>query len=160
LFAVPYFVDWNRHRDVFEQEATRLLGREVRVVGPISLRLLPFPYFSFDKIRVAGAAGEPGEVFFRADALTVRLSVPPLLRGVVEASEIDVKRPVLRLALDDKGVGNWPDLSRYQVAPAYLPHNLSLEAVRVSDGTLTLQAQNGVELTRFEKVNGELSAPA
>jgi uncharacterized protein involved in outer membrane biogenesis len=160
LFAVPYFVDWNRHRDIFEQEATRLLGREVRVVGPVNLRLLPFPYFSFDKIRVAGAAGESGEAFFRADALTVRLSVPPLLRGVVEASEIDVKRPVLRLAVDDKSVGNWPNLSLHQVTLAYLPNNLALEAVRISDGMLALQAQNGVELTRFEKVNGELSAPA
>jgi uncharacterized protein involved in outer membrane biogenesis len=160
LFAVPYFVDWNRHRDIFEQEATRLLGREVRVVGPVNLRLLPFPYLSFDKIRVAGAPGESGEAFFRADALTVRLSVPPLLRGVVEASEIEVKRPTLRLAVTDKSVGSWPNLSRYQGTPAYLPNNLALEAVRISDGTLTLQGQNGAELKRFEKVNGEFSAPA
>ena len=38
LFAVPYFVDWNGYRGVFEEEATRILGREVRVGGNVNVR--------------------------------------------------------------------------------------------------------------------------
>ena len=53
LFAVPYFIDWNGYRGVFEEEATRLLGREVRVGGVVNLHLLPTPYFRFEKVRIA-----------------------------------------------------------------------------------------------------------
>ena len=49
LFAVPYFVDWNGYRGVFEEEATCLVGREVRVGGAVNLHLLPTPYFRFEK---------------------------------------------------------------------------------------------------------------
>ena len=37
LFAIPYFVDWNSYRGVFEDEATRLLGRVVRVGGAVTV---------------------------------------------------------------------------------------------------------------------------
>ena len=46
LFAVPYFVDWNSYRGVFEAEASRIIGREVRVGGDVDLRLLPAPRLS------------------------------------------------------------------------------------------------------------------
>ena len=53
LFAVPYFIDWNGYRGVFEEEATRILGREVRVGSNVNVRLLPSPYVSFEKLRIA-----------------------------------------------------------------------------------------------------------
>ena len=40
----------------------------------------------------------------------MRLSVPPLLKGIIEANEIELKRPVLRLAVDADGGGNWRTL--------------------------------------------------
>jgi uncharacterized protein involved in outer membrane biogenesis len=79
LFAVPYFVDWNGYRGVFEEEATRILGRDVRVGGDVNVRLLPAPYVSFEKLRIADPSGTTGEPFFRADSFTMRLSVGPLL---------------------------------------------------------------------------------
>ena len=68
LFAVPYFVDWNGYRGVFEEEATRLLGREVRVGGAVNLHLLPTPYFRFEKVRIADTSVNLQEPFFRAEA--------------------------------------------------------------------------------------------
>src|SRR6476619_8543329 len=75
LFAVPYMVDWNGYRTVFEEEATRLLGREVRVGGAVNLHLLPTPYFRFEKVRIADASVHLEEPFFRTDSVTVTLSV-------------------------------------------------------------------------------------
>ena len=37
LFAAPLFVDWNDYRPVFEPQATKLLGREVKVGGQVHL---------------------------------------------------------------------------------------------------------------------------
>jgi uncharacterized protein involved in outer membrane biogenesis len=45
LFAIPYFIDWNSYRSVFEEEASRVVGREVQVDGDVNLHLLPVPYF-------------------------------------------------------------------------------------------------------------------
>ena len=39
LFAVPNFVDWNGYRGVFEEEASKVLGRDVRVGGEVNLKL-------------------------------------------------------------------------------------------------------------------------
>ena len=107
LFAVPYLVDWNGYRSVFEEEATRLLGREVRVGGAVNLHLLPTPYFRFEKVRIADTSVNLQEPFFRTDSLTIKLAIPPMIRGVVEANEIELQRPVLRLALDGSDGWNW-----------------------------------------------------
>ena len=81
LFAVPYFVDWNGYRSVFEEEATRLLGREVRVGGAVNLHLLPTPYFRFEKVRIADTSVNLQEPFFRTDSLTIKLAIPPMHQG-------------------------------------------------------------------------------
>ena len=105
LFAGPYFVDWNGYRGVFEEEASKVLGRDVRVGGAVNLRLLPTPYVRFEKVRLADTSGQTGEPFIRADSFTMWLSGPPLLRGVLEANQVELNRPVLSLVLDGQGGG-------------------------------------------------------
>ena len=39
----PYFVNWNDHRAFFEAEASRLIGLNVQVAGPIKVSVLPTP---------------------------------------------------------------------------------------------------------------------
>ena len=53
LFAVPLVVDWNGYRGVFEEEASKVLGRDVRVGGAVNVRFLPTPYVRFEKVRLA-----------------------------------------------------------------------------------------------------------
>ena len=48
LFAVPHFIDWNSYRSNFEEEASRVVGREVQVDGDVKLYLLPVPYFRLE----------------------------------------------------------------------------------------------------------------
>ena len=67
LFGVPYFVDWNGYRGVFEEEASKVLSRDVRVGGAVNVRFLPTPYVRFEKVRIADPTGQTGEAFMRAD---------------------------------------------------------------------------------------------
>ena len=53
LFAAPYFVDWNDYRDVFEAQATKLIGRKVDVGGDVSLTLLPAPQLRFETMGIS-----------------------------------------------------------------------------------------------------------
>ena len=106
LFAVPYVVDFNSYRGTFEEEASRLLGREVRVGGQVNLRLLPTPFIRFEKIRVSDAQASVGEPLFKADDFTVWLAVAPLFNGTLQATEVELSKPVLTLVTNDKGGGD------------------------------------------------------
>jgi uncharacterized protein involved in outer membrane biogenesis len=160
LFAVPHFIDWNSYRSNFEEEAKNVIGREVQVDGDVKLHLLPTPYFRIEKVRIADSSTSLTEHFFKAESLSIKLSIAPLLRGVVEVNEIEFQRPVLRVAQDAKGAWNWQDFAQALGSTGYVPANVTLASVRVVDGVLALHGTDGVERTRLDGVNGELSAPA
>jgi uncharacterized protein involved in outer membrane biogenesis len=160
LFAVPYFIDWNGYRGMFEEEATRLLGREVRVGGAVNLHVLPTPYFRFEKVRIADASVNLQEPFFRADSLTVKLTIAPLFRGAIEANEIEFQRPVLHLAPNDDDSWNWQSFAAALANAAYLPTNVALASVKIAGGVLAVHGKDGTERTRFEGIDAELSSPA
>lgn len=158
LFIVPVFVDWNRYRGSFEEEATRLLGRDVRVSGKVNLRLLPTPYIRFEKVRIADTQSGTGEPLFKAEDFTVWLAVGPLFSGALEANEIELKKPVLTLVLDEQGSGNWSDLGAVKSSATFLPSSVALNAVRITDGTITVLAPGAIERARVVHINGEVSA--
>src|SRR5215813_7787046 len=160
LFAIPYFVDWNSYRGVFEDEATRLLGREVRVGGAVNLHLLPTPYFRFEKVRIADTSVNLQEPIFRADSVTVKLTIPPLLRGAVEANEIEFQRPILRLAVDNRGGWNWQSFGQTFADVAFVPTNVALSSVKITDGVFAVHGVDGAERLRIDGLAGELSAPS
>jgi len=158
LFAVPYAVDWNSYRGVFEEEASRMLGREVRVGGDVSLRLLPAPYVRFERPRIADE--RVGEAFFRAESFTMWLALPQLVQGILEARQIELKRPALRLQIDQDGGGNWNSFRIRQAALPFVPRGVSLQSVKVSNGVVALHGVGGEPLARIEIADGELSSPA
>jgi uncharacterized protein involved in outer membrane biogenesis len=160
LFAVPHFIDWNSYRSAFEEEARNVIGREVQVDGDVKLHLLPSPYFRVEKVRIANTATPLTEHFFKTESLSIKLSIAPLLRGVVEVNEIEFQRPVLRVAQDAKGAWNWQDFAQALSSTGYVPANVTLSSLRIVDGVLALHGPDGIERTRLDGVNGELSAPA
>ena len=158
LFAVPYFVDWNGYRGVFEEEATRILGREVRVGGNVNLRLLPSPYVSFEKLRIADPSGATGEPLFRAESFTMRLSAPPLLKGIIEANEIVIEKPFVRLAVDANGEGNWGSFAVAAGSLPFVPAGVSLQSVKITDGSISVHGPKGIGVAEIGGLNGELKA--
>lgn len=158
LFAVPHFVDWNGYRGVFEEEATRILGRRVRVGGDVNVRLLPAPYVSFEKLRIADTTSATGEPFFSAESFTMRLSVPPLLKGIIEANDIELKHPELRLAVDAQGHGNWNEFSIAPGTLPFVPAGVTLQSVNIKDGTVSLHGPKGIGVAVLDGLNGEFKA--
>lgn len=158
LFAVPNFVDWNGYRGVFEEEASKVLGRDVRVGGAVNLKLLPIPYVRFEKVRIANISGSTGEPFVRADSFTMWLSGPALLRGVLEASEVALDRPELTLAVDDNGSGNWSNIQFRAGDMPFVPRDVMLKSVKLLDGSVTVYNSNNERIAHLGAVNGELSA--
>lgn len=161
LFAVPYFVDWNSWRGVIEEEASRIAGRDVRIGGDITAQLLPSPAFGIQKLRVADISTGTGEPLFRADRFDVRLSIVPLFRGILEASQIELVRPELRLVVDDAGHGNWRSLAQGHGSLPFAPSAVALQSVKITNGTVSTYDQRGTrERLKLERIEGQLSAPA
>lgn len=160
LFAVPAMIDWNGYRGVFEEEATRVLGREVRLGGNVNLRLLPAPYVSFERMRISDPDSQTGEPLFRAESFTMWLALSPLARGVLQANQVELKNPVLKLAVDESGTGNWSRLSLTPGSLPFVPADVTLSSVKVSNGEIGLVGPKGNEIAKLEAINGELTADA
>ncbi|MFZ5735728.1 MAG: AsmA-like C-terminal region-containing protein [Pseudomonadota bacterium] len=101
----PYLIDWNQFRGSFEAEATRLLGAQVRVAGPLDARLLPAPSLRLQNVSVGGAndAGRLG-----AAKLDIEFSLGALMRGELRADELSINGLSLDLGLDPQGRLDWP----------------------------------------------------
>ncbi|AHB50389.1 hypothetical protein W911_15670 [Hyphomicrobium nitrativorans NL23] len=160
LFAAPRFIDWNSYRGVFEEEASRILGREVRVGGAVNLSLLPAPYVSFERLRIADTSDQGASSIIRVESFTMRLSVPPLLKGMIEAHRVEMRRPVLNLVINEAGGGNWQSLAFAPGALPFVPKDVTLQSVMIEDGAIVVNTAGNRELARFDAINGELTAEA
>jgi uncharacterized protein involved in outer membrane biogenesis len=144
----PLLIDWASHRSVFEAEASRLLGLQVRVNGEIEARLLPAPRLTLHEIEI----GSGGEQKVRARALGFEFALGSLMRGEWRAAEMQLVGPQLRLGLDPAGHVVAPNL-----AIQFSPDSLSIDHLSVEDGKVTLtDAASGGSAT-FERLwfNGE-----
>ncbi|MFX7934458.1 hypothetical protein ABTK33_20445, partial [Acinetobacter baumannii] len=89
---------------------------------------------------------------------TMRLSVAPLLRGVLEAQSVELKKPSLRLVVDAEGRGNWSSLSLKPGSLPFVPADVTLQSVGIENGTVIVSGPAGHDLTEFTSIQGELSA--
>ena len=128
--VAPLVVDWNHYRLPIEMEASRLTGLDIRVHGAIDARLLPSPLITLHDVDAA----EPGKPpLLRAGTLNLELSLGPLLRGQVQASEVHLIGPQLDLSLDRAGAVVLP-----RMPGAFHPKALSISQFTVDDGRVTI----------------------
>ena len=137
--VAPLVVDWNHYRAPIEAEASRLTGLNVRVNGAIDARLLPSPSITLRDVDAGDAGRAPA---LRAGTIKLELALGPLLRGQVQATQADLIRPELSLALDRSGALDLPSPS-----PSFHPQALAISHFNVTDGRVTLaDAASGKQL--------------
>ncbi len=137
--VAPLVVDWNHYRAPIEAEASRLTGLSVQVNGSIDARLVPTPMITLRDVDI-GAPGQPP--LMRAAILKLELSLGPLFRGEVQATDAELVAPDISLGLDRSGALVLPAL-----APSFHPQKLSISHFSVSDGYVTLaDAASGARL--------------
>ncbi|HEX5516509.1 MAG TPA: AsmA family protein, partial [Pseudolabrys sp.] len=134
----PLLLDWGSHRTLFEAEASRLIGVNVRLTGGIDARLLPSPRLTLHEIQI----GDGGETI-RARSLGVEFALGSLMRGEWRAAELHLVGPQIRLGLDSSGRLQAPNL-----AMTFKPDELSIDRLSIEDGTVVLaDAASGTSLT-------------
>jgi large subunit ribosomal protein L24 len=128
--VAPLVVDWNRYRTAFEAEAGRVTGLPVRVNGTIDARILPTPRVALRDVEVGAGAGTK-QTPLRAGAVELELGLGPLLRGIVQASEVRIVAPQINLSLDRAGAVEWPALA------ASARPDLAISRLTVENGRVT-----------------------
>jgi large subunit ribosomal protein L24 len=136
----PLFVDWGTYRGEFEARVGQLTGLEVRVSGPIDVRLLPTPTLTLQQIEI-GRSDNPART--RAQALRVELALGSLLHGEWRAPVVKLQGPELAIAIDRSGRLDWS-------APSIgLDHDsVSIERLEVENGrAIVADAASNSELS-------------
>ena len=154
LFFGPLLVNWDDYRRDVEGRLADILGTKVELDGSLNVRLLPTPYVRAENLRV-GESGAAGAPVLAVKELTLWVAVPPLFKGVVEASRVTLQQPKLVLQFDASGRPSFrssaaqthnkqdqtlpgsPALSGFALSP----NLISLKDVRVMDGEIVLQAR-------------------
>ena len=122
-WLVPPLLDWDDYRTTIAGIASAALGRPVRIDGPIRLSLLPHAELHAGNVVLAdtGDGASAG-----VEDMRLRVALGPLIAGRVEARELVLHRPAMRLP--------WP-LAAF--TPRGAPAGLH---AKVENGTLTIGA--------------------
>jgi len=148
----PYFIDWTSYRADFEREASRILGRQVKVEGAATARLLPFPSVTFSDVHVAGA--DPSQPAMTVDKFSMDAELAPFLRGEVLIFDMRLDHPHVTVTVGEDGA---IDLAAR--APALFdPRQVTLEKVRVNDGTITVHHRAGGRTYVLSRIDADISA--
>ncbi len=156
LLAVPYFVNWNDYRDIFEAEAAKVFGRAVHIEGDIHLTFLPTPMLNLRGVRIADEFGSFTRPFAEVETFNAVLSLPAILTGTVETKKLELDQPVIRFAVDELGEGNWQSVRPHRFD---LPvRQLILRDADIRDGLVEFRRGKTRPPSRIENISGTLSA--
>jgi uncharacterized protein involved in outer membrane biogenesis len=147
----PYFIDWTSYRGDFEREASRILGREVKVAGDASARLLPFPSVTFTDVQVAGAGGEP---VLTAETFSMDAELAPFLSGEVLIFDMRLVRPKAVIRIGNDGAVDWairPD------SPFDASH-VRLEKLSIVEGQVRVEHAASGRTHQITEINSDISA--
>lgn len=152
--VLPYFVDWTSYRADFEREASRILGREVKVEGAVSARLLPFPSVTFADVVVAGVG--PGEEAMTVETFSMDAELAPFMRGELHIFDMRLVRPAVTIAVAEDGTVDWSVRPSSPVEAA----NISLEKLTITEGSVDVRHAASGRTHRLTEINADISARA
>lgn len=137
LLVGPYLIDWNGQRAWLSAKLSKAIGAQVRIDGPIDVKLLPRPILR--AMTVSIDAARPHQPRFSAQRLDAELSLNGLLQGAVEFVEARIVSPRIELTMGRDGSVHMPtyDVSRTQ--------KIQFNRLIVSDATLAVLDENGAE---------------
>jgi uncharacterized protein involved in outer membrane biogenesis len=150
----PFFIDWGGYRGTFEQQASRIAGVPVRVMGDVEARFLPSPRIRFGHVR-AGRDGEGAQV--EADDFALDLALAPLLSGQYRITKLTLSGVELKASVGADGTLDLPFGAG--VTKGELD-NISIDDVAVRNGRIKLaDATTGRDLVvEGVTISGQASA--
>src|SRR5262245_17337208 len=126
--VAPYFIDWTSYRSDFERQASAILGREVKVEGAATARLLPFPSVTFEDVSVAG--GPNGKPAMQVAQFSMDAELAPFMSGEFLIFDMRLVRPVMTVSVAADGAIDWT----VRPSTPFNPSQIAIEKLTVTEG--------------------------
>ena len=107
LLILPSFWDWNAEKGRIAEEVRKLTGRDLLIVGDLSLQLLPSPAFSANEVSLANIEGGSEDAMVQLQELRVQVALFPLLQQQVLVETVTLVKPEVVLEVLPDGRRNW-----------------------------------------------------
>lgn len=158
--AALLIIDPDDYRDEIAERASNTLGREVRLDGPMSLRVFPWLALEIEQVQVGNPTGfEDVPPLARVGRAVASVRVMPLIRGRLETGAISLSDTELTLVRLPDGQSNLdgllaereadpeagrPDLSEVQIGA------LSIEDLRLVQLDPVAGTRSSIEVERLD----------
>lgn len=170
VLAAPALVPQATLKRLVSERASAALGRELTLGGELSLSVLPRLAVSAREVSLGGPGGGSGAALLELGGFEVELAPWPLLSGRVEVGRFVLVRPVLTLAIDERGRGNWETAGVGASGGATGPTGggggpggalpeLSLADLRIEDGRVTFRDERSGRRLVAERINATATLP-
>jgi AsmA protein len=162
VFVAPLFISAEDVRNRLFAEIEEATGYRLTVNGSLHISAFPTLKLVAEDVGVAQTSGAGAVDLATAKELRFGLAVAPLLSGKVQLTEVALISPILNIPeASPKTAGAEPsEKARGGASIATALRNLSLDSLRIEDGTLLLRGEGGAPGKRIDGLNLEASLPA
>lgn len=167
VFVAPLFISAEDVRHRLFAEVEEATGYRLTVNGSLHISAFPTLKLVAEDVGVAQTKGAGAVDLATAKELRFGLAVAPLLSGKVQLTEVALISPILTMpeaspkTADPKTAGAEPsEKAGGGASIATALRSLSLDSLRIEDGTLILRGEGGAPGKRIDGLNLEASLPA
>ncbi|MEZ5472522.1 MAG: AsmA family protein [Marinicella sp.] len=143
IILLPILFDPNDHKPQIQEIASKAIGREVALQGPIEWSVFPWIAINLNDVSIANANGFKGDHLAEVQDVSVRVKLLPLLKKEIKVGQIELQKPKINLQVAKSGQTNWQSvldtLTATQAAEGQEASSTELEikGIAVTDGQLT-----------------------
>ena len=169
----PSFVDWNAYKGDFSRIVRNATGRDLNIIGDISITVLPSPALIARDVHFANIEGASSPDMASLKSVEVRIKLGPLLSGNVVVESVHLIEPVIELEVladgrsnmtfaaiessnDDSGGGNSGSDSSDDVNG--IEPSVSLENFVIDAGTVVYRDRVNGKIERIEGIHATIAA--
>ncbi len=172
MAAVVFLVPPEFYKQKIEEQVSTMLGRELRIEGPVSLKIWPSLQARAQNVTLANPPGFSSPDFATMKVMRASVALIPLFSKRVEINEFTLVEPKIVLEKRRDGAVNWAIGNTERAAerananagferkPGALPLEASLGEVRLIDGDIQIIDNIKDRTQHLSAVNLDLSMPA
>ena len=156
----PLLVNWNSYKADFQRQASLLIGRQVTIAGPITVRLFPWPRLTASNVRVANPPGSMLADLVQIEKVDAEIAAAPLLSGQFALRKLTLVRPVVSLERLAGGGVSWTLKPTHSIVGLPGADQIAVAGIDIIDGRIFFGDGRRGGLSEITGVEGRLKAPA
>lgn len=156
----PLLVDWNSYKADFQRQASLLIGRQVTIDGPMTVRLFPWPRLTASNVRVANPPGSMLTDLVKIEKVDAEIAAAPLLSGQISLRKLTLVRPVASFERLAAGGVSWKLNPTHSIVGLPGADQVAVAGIDIIDGRIFFGDGRRGGLSEMTGVQGRLKAPA